>query len=82
MEHGEIWVSYHSRVPAETVKELEKLAGGFAIVTKREANDKDIAVAAWGRLDKFNIDEVPNYLQRINDFILRYQNQGPEKVRM
>src|SRR3989338_1731172 len=25
LEHGEIWVSYHARVPAETVKELEKL---------------------------------------------------------
>ena len=49
-------------------------------------NDTDIALAAWGRLDKFNLennnfnkDNLNQIKQRIKDFILRYENKGPEK---
>jgi hypothetical protein len=49
-------------------------------------NDTDIALAAWCRLDKFNLennnfnkDNLNQIKQRIKDFILRYENKGPEK---
>lgn len=83
LEHGQIWLSYQSDLSDEVKNELKKLAGGFVIVTPREKNDTDIAVAAWGRLYKFNLESdglTKAVLDRIKDFIKRYENQGPEKA--
>lgn len=80
LEHGHVWISYKPTVPPEIIKKLSGFAGGNVIVTARSKNDSDIALAAWGRLDKFNIEngELPS--QRISDFISRYRNKGPENL--
>ena len=82
MEHGLIWVSYHPNIGEEAEK-LREITSQFTVITQREANEQDIAVAAWGRLDTFNLEDGSidaDDLQRINDFVLRYANKGPEKI--
>lgn len=80
LEHGNVWISYKPDLSPEIIKVLKGFAGGNTIVTPRPANDFDIALAAWGRLDKFNAEKSHIDKQRVKDFIIRYQNQGPEKV--
>jgi len=86
LEHGDVWISYKPDIPPAIIEILKDFAGGKVIVTKRFKNDTDIALAAWGRLDKFNLennnfnkDNLNQIKQRIKDFILRYENKGPEK---
>lgn len=80
LEHGDVWIAYHPRVSDEIKQELKQLAAAKVIITPREANDSDIALAAWGRFDTFDVqnDIVP--IERITDFIERYSNKGPERV--
>lgn len=80
LEHGHVWISYKPTVPPEIIKKLSGFAGRDVIVTMRSKNDSDISLAAWGRLDKFNLEngELPS--QRISDFIWRYRNRGPENL--
>ncbi len=80
LEHGDVWISYHPRVSEDIVKQLRKLGGSKIIVTKREANDTDIAVVSWGRIDTFNIENNTLPKTRINDFIKRHLNNGPERI--
>lgn len=80
LEHGHIWISYKPDLSPEVVKVLKGFAGGNVIMTPRSKNDLDIALAAWGRLDKFNSESSGPDQQRIKDFISRYQNKGPENV--
>ena len=82
LEHGLIWVSYHPRIGKESEK-LRDIAGPTTVVISREANDADIAIAAWGRLDKFNLEDGAideDDLLRIGDFVKRYSNKGPERI--
>ncbi len=82
MEHGLIWISYNPRIGAEAEK-LRDITSLFTVITQREANDEDIAVVAWGRLDTFNLEDgtIDAYdMQRINDFVQRYANRGPESI--
>lgn len=78
LEHGHVWISYKPDLSPEAIKVLKGLAGGNVIVTPRSANDFDIALAAWGRLDKFNVEGGRIDEQRVKDFVVRYQNRGPE----
>lgn len=78
LEHGNVWISYKPNLSKEIIKILKGFSGGNTIVTPRSANDFDIALAAWGRLDKFNAENGRIDKQRIKDFIIRYQNKGPE----
>jgi len=80
LEHGHIWISYKLDLPVEAIKVLKGFSGGNVIVTPRAKNDTDIALAAWGRLDKFNIEVNGIDKQRVKDFISRYQNKGPENI--
>lgn len=82
LEHGHIWISHKPDLPKKVVDTLKDLSGGNVVVTQRSKNDTDIALAAWGRLDKFNIEGDSVDEQRIKDFISRYQNRGPERVNM
>ena len=50
------------------------------VVTSRALNDTDIALAAWGRLDAFNLADGVLDEVRVKDFITRYVNRGPERV--
>ena len=82
MEHGLVWISYHPSIGAEAEK-LRNIAGPFTVITQREANDADIAIASWGRLDTFDLEDNiidTDDLQRIDDFVKRYANKGPEKI--
>lgn len=84
LEHGDVWIAYHPDISA-SVKEALKdfLDGTKVIITPREANETDIALAAWGRADSFNLsgeELTTEEARRIRDFILRYKNKGPESV--
>ena len=81
LEHGGIWISYKPDIPEDIRKKLEGFYqkwGRHIIVTPRSANDTDIAVAAWTRLDKFSISEYSD--ERVERFIKAYRNKGPEFV--
>lgn len=79
LEHGGIWISYKPDAPQELIDNLKKLASEYkrkVILTPRAANDSIIALAAWGRLDKFDyFDEA-----RIVKFIKAFKDKGPEFV--
>lgn len=80
LEHGDVWIAYHPRIPQEVKDALKKFAFAKIIITPREANDTDIALVAWERVDKFNLEGVPLPESRIRDFIKRYRNKGPERI--
>ena len=82
LEHGEVWISWRPGIQEGVIKELEGIAGDFSkvVLTPRSKNDTDIALAAWGRLDKFNLEGRPLDTKRIEDFIKKYRNKGPELV--
>ena len=80
LEHGDIWIAYHPRVSGDIQSQLKKLGGSKVVVTPRQTNDTDIALVAWGRLDSFDITNGVLDKQRIEDFIKRYINRGPERV--
>jgi len=80
LEHGHVWIAYKPNPSSEIIDILKDFSGGNIVVTPRSKNDTDIALAAWGRLDKFNIEANEIDRQRIKDFISRYQNRGPESV--
>ena len=79
LEHGGIWLSYRDENDTQTIQRLDALVGSFpdhVILTARPANDRPIAVAAWGHLLKLDgVDE-----NAISDFISRYIRKGPENV--
>ena len=83
MEHGRVWVSYKPSIPDQTKKALEELAKKHngTVLTPRSANDTDIALAAWNRLDTFNLNPDATFDEsRITDFINRWRNKSPEFV--
>ncbi|MFQ5795188.1 MAG: DUF3105 domain-containing protein, partial [Candidatus Bipolaricaulia bacterium] len=56
LEHGGIWISYKD-IDRETKSKLEAIARKYpqgVILTPRPENDRNIALASWGRLDKFD----------------------------
>lgn len=81
LEHGDIWIAYHPSIDQAALEVLESYAGRYVVVSPREANDGDISLVAWGRVDTFDVDGGAVDETRIRDFIKRYDNRGPEKVR-
>jgi len=81
LEHGDIWIAYRSDINGEAKEILESFAGQYIVVSPRSLNDGDISLVAWGRVDTFNIENGIIDEGRIKDFIKRYDNRGPEKVR-
>lgn len=80
LEHGDVWITYHPRVGASVKDELKKFAFSRVLISPREANETDIALVAWERVDAFNLENGRLPEERINDFIKRYRNKGPEKL--
>ncbi|MSU56049.1 MAG: DUF3105 domain-containing protein [Candidatus Taylorbacteria bacterium] len=80
LEHGDIWITYHPRVSESVKNELKQFAFAKILISPREANDNDIALVAWDRVDAFNLDGDSVPKERIMDFINRYRNKGPEKI--
>jgi hypothetical protein len=80
LEHGGIWITYNpSTVDQPTVEQLTNLVRGYrskVLLSPREAADRPIALASWGRLTKLDtFDEAA-----ITDFIDRNKNKGPEQI--
>ena len=82
MEHGDVWISYKPSIPQEVKDALRAVAEKDikVIVTSRAANDTQIALASWGRIDTFDLEDGALDLARVKGFILRYKNKGPESV--
>lgn len=83
LEHGEVWISYKPEIAQETLEVLKDITRNNRkiVLTVRPSNDNDVVLAAWGRLDTFDIDPDGTVSrQRIEDFIERYRNKGPEKI--
>ncbi|MCI0619496.1 DUF3105 domain-containing protein [Candidatus Wolfebacteria bacterium] len=82
LEHGLIWISYRPDVLPEVAEALKQFDNGLTVITERSANDADIAVAAWGRLDSFDVGDTLSEADRvrIRDFLKRYTNRGPERI--
>ena len=83
LEHGRIWISYQPSLPQPAIDQLKSVASKEkrVILTPRALNEAPIALAAWQRLDTFNLDDDGNVdEQRILDFIQRYRDKGPEYV--
>jgi hypothetical protein len=80
LEHGDIWISYNPAVSETIVDELRQFLDGKVVITPRSMNEQDIVLAAWGRLDSFNIEESGLPEERIRDFIKRYKYSGPERI--
>ena len=81
LEHGDIWIAYHPKISSEAKETLKKFAGQYVVVSPRSQNDGNISLVAWGRVDTFDIENDAVDEHRIQDFISRYDNRGPEKVR-
>ena len=80
LEHGDIWISYHPDVSDEVKDQLRQFGAAKVIITPRSSNETDIALAAWGRLDSFDVEDGTVPVQRIDDFIRRYTGLGPERI--
>jgi len=83
LEHGRIWITYKSSIPDSAREALREIARNntFILLSIRNANDTDIALAAWNRLDTFNLNSDGSFDHaRVQDFIDRYRDKGPEKV--
>ncbi|MEX2013853.1 MAG: DUF3105 domain-containing protein [Parcubacteria group bacterium] len=81
LEHGDIWIAYHPGTSEEIRDMLESFAGQYVVVSPRTGNGGDISLVAWGRVDTFSAEDGIVDEGRIRDFIKRYDNRGPEKVR-
>lgn len=82
LEHGEVWIAYRPNLKDEVIDELKRITrrNTKVVLAPRARNSTDITLAAWGRLDTFNIEQGALDVQRIEDFITRYRNKGPELV--
>lgn len=81
LEHGDIWIAYHPDLSQDIIDSLESFAGQYVVVSPRINNEGDISLVSWGRVDTFDVENGIVDEGRIRDFISRYDNRGPEKVR-
>jgi len=81
LEHGDIWIAYRPDISGGAKEILESFAGQYTIVSPRTGNDGDVSLVSWGRVDTFDIENDVVDEGRVSDFIKRYDNRGPEKVR-
>lgn len=78
LEHGAIWISYNG-IDDKTKQALENIAKKYpngVVMTPRSENDKKIALASWGYLDKF--DDFNE--KRVVKFIISNINNSPEPI--
>ena len=76
LEHGAVWLTYEPELPAEQVALLEEYARQHdaVLVSPYPTQESPIIASAWGA--QVDIESVPD--ERIQLFIDRYMNQGPE----
>lgn len=80
LEHGDVWIAFHPRIGESAQNDLKKFGAAKVVITPREANETDIALVAWGRIDTFDLEDGAVPEERIRDFITRYLLKGPERV--
>lgn len=81
LEHGGILIAYRPGIDPGIIAKLEAIAKAFGrkvIMAPRAANDADIALAAWTRVEKFPASEFSE--ERVREFIRAWRNKGPEFV--
>ena len=78
LEHGGIWISYKN-IDQKTKEDLEIIGKKYpesVVVTPRSANDANIVLASWGRLEKLeSFNET-----KIVEFIKANTNKSPEPL--
>jgi len=62
----------------EKLKERVEKDTWKLILVPRSKLDSNFALAAWTRIDKFNIEEAS--MERVEDFIKSFRNKGPEQT--
>lgn len=78
MEHGAIWVTYSSDLPADQIAELQdKMRGqNYIILSPYPDQPSNIVLTAWDV--QLQVDSASD--ERINEFISRYRGtRGPER---
>ena len=92
LEHGSIWIAYRPGVSAQAVEDLKSIVKEFGgsklVMAPRSANDADIAIVAWTRVLKFDLDSNSSVLGALSDrhkneirrFYRAFKNHGPEFV--
>lgn len=76
LEHGAVWLAYRSDLPTEKVEALRDLVRGksYTLMAPYPDLDGEVVMSAWSR--QLVIDSFPD--DRVDDFINRYRQQGPE----
>lgn len=87
MEHGGVWITYRPGVSADVVSQLVAIArefnGSKILMNPRAENDADIALAAWAKVSKFDLDQgklSESQEDSVRDFYKAFVNRGPEFV--
>lgn len=89
LEHGGIWIAYKPSLPKSAVDDLtaivKEFGGSKFVMAPRSANDADVALVAWTRVLKVNLNRhsggfTDQQKSDIRDFYLQLKNHGPEQV--
>ncbi len=87
LEHGGIWISYLPTVSKDVVVKLTAIADEFGrskiVMGPRSKNDADIAIVAWTRVLKLNLENgmlTDTQKSQIEEFYKAFKNHGPEFV--
>lgn len=78
LEHGGVWISYKPNLDSDQAAQLKDFVKRYRkiIVEPRDANDSNITLAAWGRLQKLDkYDETT-----VVKFVEAFYDKGPEKA--
>lgn len=78
LEHGGIWISYKPDLSPDQIEMLKDYARRYRkmIVEPRAANDANVVLAAWGRLQKLDTATEGEIIR----FVEAFYDKGPEKV--
>jgi len=78
LEHGAVWLAYRPDLPVEQVADLRDLVRGqgYVLMSPFPGLKSDVVMSAWST--QLRIDSLPD--ERIESFINRYRNQGPESA--
>lgn len=76
LEHGTVWLSYHSDLSVEKVEALRDLVRGktYTLMAPFPDLQGDVVMSSWSR--QLVIESIPD--ERVADFISQYRQQGPE----
>lgn len=81
LEHGGIMVQYKPGIDQKIIDELTRIVKKYpskVILAPYPKLDQDIALTAWERLDKFNVNELSE--ERVMNFIRKLKDKGPEYI--